>query len=127
MAIEVALDDDLFFADLNRRICMLIDDDDDVRVTRFGSVSRQEFPRMVAHQQPSMYQANHVRETSKGTGVFIPQSSLPRRRSKHFNRASFNSNKNKRFTTDSRDRSYVQGHDHATFSPAYTTTNINGC
>ncbi|KAK9725455.1 hypothetical protein RND81_05G144900 [Saponaria officinalis] len=125
MAIEVTMEDDIFFADLNRQISMLIDDDndnDDVHVSRFASVSRQEYPRMVVHPQTiplqyEMYRANHAREISKGTGVFIPQSSVPRKRYKQ----QLN-NKNKQFTNNSRGRSYG----HTTCSPAYTT-NVNRC
>lgn len=87
MAVEVAMEDDLFFADLNRQISLLIDEDEDP-VSHFPLVSSQGFSQsMLVHPQilPSqynLYQENCIKDISKGTGVFIPQSSQPRRRYK---------------------------------------------
>ncbi|KAL9233109.1 hypothetical protein vseg_008144 [Gypsophila vaccaria] len=87
MAIEVAMEDDMLFADLNRQISLLIDDEDDndVHVSRVSSFSTQGFQRRMNYlpkllSQNELYQANCVGEKSKGTGVFIPQSTHPRRR-----------------------------------------------
>ncbi|KAL9233108.1 hypothetical protein vseg_008144 [Gypsophila vaccaria] len=107
MAIEVAMEDDMLFADLNRQISLLIDDEDDndVHVSRVSSFSTQQgrrailtlagfedksydlqgFQRRMNYlpkllSQNELYQANCVGEKSKGTGVFIPQSTHPRRR-----------------------------------------------
>lgn len=42
MAVEVALEDDLFFADLNRQISLLIDEDEeDYPAVHFSSISPQ--------------------------------------------------------------------------------------
>ncbi|KAH9608326.1 hypothetical protein KSS87_012097 [Heliosperma pusillum] len=126
MAIEVAMEDDVFFADLNRRISMLIDEDDDVHVSKLASFSPQEFPRMVVHppilpSQYDIYQANRVREMSKGTGVFIPQSSQPRR--SRYQQQGAKTNRNKQFTNPRGRSNNVATH--TTFPHTYPT-NING-
>ncbi|KNA24825.1 hypothetical protein SOVF_012020 [Spinacia oleracea] len=95
MAVEVALEDDLFFADLNRQISLLIDDDDndchDFPVAHFPWISHQGYPGSMNHHPQIMgsqylYQENS--RISKGTGVFIPQSSQPRRKYKQGKRNS---------------------------------------
>lgn len=105
MAVEVAMEDDVFFADLNRRISLLIDDDDDDPLAHFPSVSPQIFspstihPSMLAPPQ-YLYQENCI--NSKGTGVFIPQRPQLRRKyreqRKHANFNNNNNNNNKQFT-----------------------------
>ncbi|KAF8015685.1 hypothetical protein BT93_H1260 [Corymbia citriodora subsp. variegata] len=61
------VEDDVYFADLSKQISLLImDEDEHLPVTQWPSA-----PPQVC-----------VRE-SKGTGVFIPRCSQPRRRSKH--------------------------------------------
>ncbi|XP_057475831.1 uncharacterized protein LOC130763843 [Actinidia eriantha] len=78
------VEDDVFFADLNKQISLLImDDDDDKKPASHcrPSVSPQAFSRAVypPTKPPLSYQQTCTRE-SKGTGVFIPQSSHPRRK-----------------------------------------------
>ncbi|XP_057471084.1 uncharacterized protein LOC130759887 [Actinidia eriantha] len=77
------VEDDVFFADLNKQISLLIMDDDEEEdpVARCPSVSLQAFSRAVypPTQPQYSYQQTWIRE-SKGTGVFIPQSSHPRRK-----------------------------------------------
>ncbi|KAJ8442737.1 hypothetical protein Cgig2_011007 [Carnegiea gigantea] len=110
MAVEVAMEDDVFFADLNRQISLLIDDDDDDPLSHFPSVSPQIFslstihPSMLAPPQ-YLYQENCTREyliNRKGTGVFIPQRpQLKRKYREQRKRANFNNNdnnSNKQFT-----------------------------
>ncbi|KAJ6319133.1 hypothetical protein OIU76_014461 [Salix suchowensis] len=79
MAME--LEDDLFFADLSKQISLLIMDDEDP-VTTFPPVSFQAFSRGNYPSAPShfIHEQNCRRESCKGTGVFIPKSSHPRRK-----------------------------------------------
>uniref|UniRef100_A0A7N1A602 Uncharacterized protein n=1 Tax=Kalanchoe fedtschenkoi TaxID=63787 RepID=A0A7N1A602_KALFE len=96
------VEDDVFFADLNRQISLLINDDED---DSFGysppissyptAVSIQAFSR-TSSIYPSarpQYQFDQISsymttgDQSKGTGVFIPKSSQwSRRRNKHQNK-----------------------------------------
>ncbi|KAK8959634.1 hypothetical protein KSP40_PGU017664 [Platanthera guangdongensis] len=83
-------DDDVFFADLSKQIALLIteDDEDDVQRMKFPQqylpVPVQgyyaHFPQIMT---PPFYAYEHtcIRE-SRGTGVFIPKSSPPRRKPK---------------------------------------------
>ncbi|XP_039044973.1 uncharacterized protein LOC120184628 isoform X2 [Hibiscus syriacus] len=92
MAVE--LEDDLFFADLSKRISLLIMDDDDGGdedpVSRCPSVSFQTFSgaKYPATQSPYVYEQICRRE-SKGTGVFIPKASHPRRKNRQGKYSSF--------------------------------------
>ncbi|KAJ0677321.1 hypothetical protein HanRHA438_Chr12g0539431 [Helianthus annuus] len=76
------VEDDLFFADLSKRISLLIMDDDDEDPTlycppvSFQVLSQTTHPNH--NQIPSFHEQNGRREI-KGTGVFIPQSSTNRR------------------------------------------------
>ncbi|KAJ8766461.1 hypothetical protein K2173_022520 [Erythroxylum novogranatense] len=86
------LEDDLFFADLSKQISLLIMDDDEDKVEMCPSVSSQTFPggNHPIAPSPVIYQQNCKRE-SKGTGVFIPQSSQPRRKNRQGRYGSCNS------------------------------------
>ncbi|KVH93574.1 hypothetical protein Ccrd_004374 [Cynara cardunculus var. scolymus] len=78
------IEDDLFFADLSKRISLLIMDDDEDPTLHCPPVSFQVISQTIHpihHQVPSLHDQNGRREI-KGTGVFIPQSST-NRRSKH--------------------------------------------
>ncbi|KAJ0234201.1 hypothetical protein HA466_0277270 [Hirschfeldia incana] len=88
MAMEVAmdleLDDDVFYADISKQINLLITDEDEQNPislsspVSFQGLFRENYqasPYMMYHEQ----NYNQVRE-SKGTGVFIPRCSQPRRR-----------------------------------------------
>ncbi|CAN0856594.1 hypothetical protein LINGRAHAP2_LOCUS6531, partial [Linum grandiflorum] len=81
--LDMEFEDDLFFADLSKQISLLImDDDEEDPVSVSSSVSFQAYSISnypTAVQSPFMYEQSCRRE-SKGTGVFIPQSSLPRRK-----------------------------------------------
>ncbi|KAI3715423.1 hypothetical protein L6452_22405 [Arctium lappa] len=80
------IEDDLFYADLSKRISLLImDDDEDPTVVYCPPVSLQVISQTIhpIHNQiPSLHDQNGRREI-KGTGVFIPRSSTNPRRSKH--------------------------------------------
>lgn len=79
------LEDDLFFADLNKQISLLIMDEDEQEGPLACSPPEplQAFSGAIIHHPPPLsvivYEQG-VRRTSKGTGVFIPQSIQPRRR-----------------------------------------------
>ncbi|XP_021761076.1 uncharacterized protein LOC110725919 [Chenopodium quinoa] len=136
MALEVALEDDLFFADLNRQISLLIDDDnndnDHYPVAHLHSISHQEYLGSMIHHPPIMpsqylYQQNCRREImSKGTGVFIPQSSQPRRKSKQTKRSSQSyttksNNNNKQQLNSNRRVGNMIAHTNLSPPPCYAT------
>nr|XP_009765483.1 PREDICTED: uncharacterized protein LOC104217028 [Nicotiana sylvestris] len=81
--------DDLFFADLSKQISLLImDDDEDENASanyRPSADSLQVFSQVIhpAIRTPYVNEQNS-RRASKGTGVFIPRSSQPRRKNRHF-------------------------------------------
>ncbi|KAG0495696.1 hypothetical protein HPP92_000387 [Vanilla planifolia] len=81
-------DDDVFFADLSKRIALLIAEDDDEENTRLElpfPVSKPEncrkgyavFPQVMI--PPAHVYEFGPRKESRGTGVFIPKSSLPKK------------------------------------------------
>ncbi|XP_057956781.1 uncharacterized protein LOC131150203 [Malania oleifera] len=89
------VEDDVFFADLSKRISLLIMDDDEDPALPSPSVSLQGFSRAIYPTEQLQYppilfeQSCRGERESKGTGVFIPQSSRPRRKSSK-ERKSFN-------------------------------------
>ncbi|KAK9137210.1 hypothetical protein Sjap_007804 [Stephania japonica] len=108
------VEDDLFFADLSKQLALLIMDDDEVDpVVHCPSVSLQALSRVHHHTSsttapsPFTYQQVYTRE-SKGTGVFIPRSSMPRRKNRQGKcNTSFNSKSSYRQTDRSRGVSNV--------------------
>ncbi|XP_059431575.1 uncharacterized protein LOC132165087 [Corylus avellana] len=90
-------EDDLFFADLSKQISLLImEDDEDVddplKFPNCPPVSLQDFAGAInppARLPPALHEQACRRE-SKGTGVFIPQLSQPRRKQRHGRFASYN-------------------------------------
>lgn len=96
------LEDDVFFADLSRRIALLITDDDDNGKDLpvcFPSVSLQSLSHAMTAPSPFVYEPTMCydpttcRRECKGTGVFIPRSSMPRKKNKPGRFASLNTNK----------------------------------
>ncbi|KAL8100251.1 hypothetical protein AgCh_032483 [Apium graveolens] len=83
--------DDLFYADISKQISLLImEDDDDIHLPvagyRYPSASLQPFCGVI-HPRPTtqsqmLYEQTQQKEQSKGTGVFIPLSTQPRRKNK---------------------------------------------
>ncbi|XP_022751028.1 uncharacterized protein LOC111299824 [Durio zibethinus] len=93
MEVAVELEDDQFFADLSKEISLLIMDDDEHPVAKCPSVSFQGFSGgnyPIIAQSPFLQEQIWRRE-SKGTGVFIPKSSQPRRKHRHRRNSSFSS------------------------------------
>ncbi|KAL2922509.1 Aspartate carbamoyltransferase [Bienertia sinuspersici] len=125
MAVEIALEDDLFFADLNRQISLLIDEEDDDDYTSYSSSIIHHHPPAFPSQY--MYQESCRRELSKGTGVFIPQSSQPRRKHKQGKRSpssyASKSNKNKQLLNSRATANNVVGQPN--LPPNYTTNYSN--
>ncbi|XP_056161632.1 uncharacterized protein LOC115663484 [Syzygium oleosum] len=81
------VEDDVYFADLSKQISLLImDEDEHLSVTQQHSAPLQGFSRLEINSSstpsPSLHEQVCARE-SKGTGVFIPKCSQPRRRSRH--------------------------------------------
>ncbi|XP_022740495.1 uncharacterized protein LOC111292387 isoform X1 [Durio zibethinus] len=106
MEVAVELEDDLFFADLSKQISLLImDDDDEDAVATCPSVSFQvhgcqNFQTFSGANYPiaqSPYVEHQIcrRESSKGTGVFIPRSSQPRRKHKQGRYSSLSTKSNR--------------------------------
>ncbi|KAJ6817078.1 uncharacterized protein M6B38_413080 [Iris pallida] len=98
MAIE--MEDDLFFADLSKQIALLIMDDDEEFPVQSQPVHLQAYHHHHLSGSvvppPYAYEMAYRRE-SKGTGVFIPRSSLPRRKNRSGKSTSNNnSNSNNR-------------------------------
>ncbi|XP_010942464.1 uncharacterized protein [Elaeis guineensis] len=95
MAMEV--EDDAFFADLSKQIALLIMDDDDQEFP----VQCPSLPVQGLHYMPQTiiphpigYEVAYRRE-SKGTGVFIPRSTLPTRKNKSGRSTPINTNSHK--------------------------------
>ncbi|OIW13976.1 hypothetical protein TanjilG_09327 [Lupinus angustifolius] len=81
MEVALELEDDLFFANLSKEIALLIMDEDEDPLVSCPQHSFQEFSRAI-HPPPQfafIYEQN-LRRESKGTGVFIPQVTQPRRK-----------------------------------------------
>ncbi|KAJ4910719.1 Uncharacterized protein Rs2_05340 [Raphanus sativus] len=90
MAMELELDDDVFFADISKQISLLIMDEDEQLNHVSLSTSSLAFQGMFRgsyQTAPYMYH----KEPSKGTGVFIPKSSQSRRRPHHPKQGRFSS------------------------------------
>ncbi|KAL2339159.1 hypothetical protein Fmac_013605 [Flemingia macrophylla] len=76
------LEDDLFYADLSKQISLLIMDEDEDPLASSNSDSLQNFSGSIQpHPQCGFLFEEAMRtQISKGTGVFIPQSTKPRRK-----------------------------------------------
>ncbi|EEF45348.1 conserved hypothetical protein [Ricinus communis] len=71
-------------------------DDDEDPVASYPSVAFQNFSRGNHPTAPSSYTYEQTcRRESKGTGVFIPRSSQPRRKHRQGRHSSFNSKTNR--------------------------------
>ncbi|KAJ4955253.1 hypothetical protein NE237_012036 [Protea cynaroides] len=93
MEVAMELEDDVFFADLSKQIALLImDDDEGDPIRHCPAVSLQDSSHAcpLSLHSPLLYEPTCGRE-SKGTGVFIPQSSLLRRKNRQARYTSFNS------------------------------------
>ncbi|AES92589.1 hypothetical protein MtrunA17_Chr4g0074501 [Medicago truncatula] len=90
MEVAVELEDDLYFADLSKQISLLIMDEDEDPLTSHPSHSLQSFSGAI-HPPPQsnfLYEQMALRRQSKGTGVFIPQSTTQPRRKHRKGRSS---------------------------------------
>ncbi|CAJ2658411.1 unnamed protein product [Trifolium pratense] len=84
MEVAMELEDDLFFANLSKEIALLIMDEDEDPLVSQPPNSLQAYSRAI-HPPPQFdyfYEQALIRRESKGTGVFIPQATQPRRRHK---------------------------------------------
>lgn len=84
MEVALEMEDDLFFANLSKEIALLIMDEDEDPLASQPANSLQDFSRVI-HPPPQFdffYDQALIRRESKGTGVFIPQATQPRRRYK---------------------------------------------
>ncbi|KAG2300122.1 hypothetical protein Bca52824_036594 [Brassica carinata] len=112
MAMELELDDDVFFADISKQISLLIMDEDEqlssVSLSSSSPLSFQGMFRGGYQTAPYMYH----QEQSKGTGVFIPKSSQTRRRPHHPKQGRANSfNAKQQHSLYQNRQQYQQNHD----------------
>ncbi|EXB55014.1 hypothetical protein L484_007345 [Morus notabilis] len=84
MEVAAEIEDDLFFADLSKQISLLIMDDDEDPLAHCPSVSLHQAFSCEIHPpvQTQFLYEQICRRESKGTGVFIPQQTQPRRNNK---------------------------------------------
>ncbi|KAK7332301.1 hypothetical protein VNO80_29051 [Phaseolus coccineus] len=81
MEVAVELEDDLFFADLSKEIALLIMDEDEDPLDSSPPDSLQAFSGAIYPPPQFTFLYEHaLRRESKGTGVFIPQATQPRRK-----------------------------------------------
>ncbi|KAK7363717.1 hypothetical protein VNO77_05869 [Canavalia gladiata] len=81
MEVAVEPEDDLLFADLSKQISLLIMDEDEDRTASCSAHSLQSFSGAIHPPAESVFLYEQaLRRQSKGTGVFIPQSTQPRRK-----------------------------------------------
>ncbi|CAN8269924.1 unnamed protein product [Cochlearia groenlandica] len=82
---DLELDDDIFFADITKQINLLITDEDELGLFR-ESYQQTSTTTTPSHNMMMYNEQNYnlIRE-SKGTGVFIPRCSQPRRRQHYYN------------------------------------------
>ncbi|RDY12426.1 hypothetical protein CR513_02788, partial [Mucuna pruriens] len=81
MEVTVELEDDLFYADLSKQIALLIMDEDEDPIPSCSAESLQSFSGSVHPPPQSVFLYEQaLRRQSKGTGVFIPQCTQPRRK-----------------------------------------------
>ncbi|MQL93189.1 hypothetical protein Taro_025832 [Colocasia esculenta] len=85
MDVALELEDDVFYADLSKQIALLIMDDDNEQeafpLQYPAAVSFQAFCNASQPMTASpFYYEQASRREVRGTGVFIPRSSLPRRK-----------------------------------------------
>ncbi|KAK7348291.1 hypothetical protein VNO80_22842 [Phaseolus coccineus] len=82
MEVALELEDDLFFADLSKQISLLIMDEDEHPLP--SSPQQHHFQAFSGSLHPPPQSAilyeHALRRQTKGTGVFIPQSTQPRRK-----------------------------------------------
>ncbi|XP_027338974.1 uncharacterized protein LOC113852802 [Abrus precatorius] len=81
MEVAMELEDDLFFADLSKEIALLIMDEDEDPLACCPVDSIQTFSGAIHPPPQFTFLYDHaLRRESKGTGVFIPQITQPRRK-----------------------------------------------
>ncbi|KAK1416982.1 hypothetical protein QVD17_26102 [Tagetes erecta] len=126
------VEDDLFFADLSKRISLLIMDDDEDTTLHCPPVSFQVLSQSIhpIHNQiPSFHDQNGRREI-KGTGVFIPQSSMNSRRTKQSRSKSSNTRAQTQRHVDhtlSGRFSHEPYHNQSTTNTSYNSLNQRRC
>ncbi|CAL0309069.1 unnamed protein product [Lupinus luteus] len=82
MEVTLEHEDDLFFSDLSKEISLLImDEDDEDPLAPNPKDPFKAFSSAIHHPPQFAFIYEHVlRRESKGTGVFIPQVTQPRRK-----------------------------------------------
>ncbi|KAF5787813.1 hypothetical protein HanRHA438_Chr10g0470161 [Helianthus annuus] len=126
------VEDDVFFADLSKRISLLIMDDDEDPTLHCPPVSFQVISQTIhpiQNQIPTFHNQNGRREI-KGTGVFIPQSSTNPRRSKQSRSKSSNTRVQTQRHVDHTSSGHFPHepyHNHNTTNTSYNSLNHKRC
>ncbi|CAL9777357.1 unnamed protein product [Musa acuminata subsp. burmannicoides] len=78
------VEDDVFFADLSKRMALLIMEDEEESPAQCPTLPVQELPYMpqILMLPPHTNEVAYRRRESKGTGVFIPLSTAPGRKNR---------------------------------------------
>ncbi|THU70168.1 hypothetical protein C4D60_Mb08t22180 [Musa balbisiana] len=78
------VEDDVFFADLSKRMALLIMEDEEESPAQCPTLPVQELPYMpqMLMLPPHTNEVAYRRRESKGTGVFIPLSTAPGRKNR---------------------------------------------
>ncbi|CAL0301179.1 unnamed protein product [Lupinus luteus] len=94
MEVALELEDDIFFANISKEISLLImDEDEEHPLASCPKDSFQAFSREI-HPPPqfAFIYEQALRRESKGTGVFIPQATQPRREQRKVRSSSYAKN-----------------------------------
>ncbi|CAH2072383.1 unnamed protein product [Thlaspi arvense] len=126
MAMELELDDDVFFADISKQISLLIMDEDEQLnpVSLSSSSASLSFQGMFRGGYQTAPYVYH-QEQSKGTGVFIPKSSQPRRRPHHPKQGRFTSFNAKQQHALHQNRQQYQDNSRSAVPTHYNKSNNN--
>ncbi|KAE9594663.1 hypothetical protein Lalb_Chr18g0056181 [Lupinus albus] len=101
MEVALELEDDVFFADISKEIALLIMDEDEDPLASSPKDSFQAFS--AANYPPPQFAFIYeqtLRRESKGTGVFIPQATQPRKEQRKVRSSSYA--KNQKLSQDTR-------------------------
>ncbi|KAI3775192.1 hypothetical protein L1987_49761 [Smallanthus sonchifolius] len=126
------VEDDVFFADLSKRISLLIMDDDEDPTLHCPPVSFQVISQTIhpIHNQIPSFHDQSGRREIKGTGVFIPRSSNNPRRSKQSRPKSSNTRVQTQRHGDHTSSGHFPHeayHNHSTTNTSYNSLNKKRC
>ncbi|KAL0368002.1 UNVERIFIED_CONTAM: hypothetical protein Scaly_1019100 [Sesamum calycinum] len=120
-------EDDVFFAHLSKQISLLIMDDEEEDLLIANRALAQAVHPEVQASFPSYDQQIFCKWESKGTGVFIPRSSHPRRKSTKQGRSIAPGNKSRRLSDRSSRGLPWMTHSNNISSSYYDSSNLRRC